>query len=434
MPGFLHRNDRRGEYPESYYAASVSPARPLLPWKGDGQCDICIIGGGYTGLSSALHLAQAGYNVLVLDAHRMGWGASGRNGGQVGTGQRLDQIELESIVSLADAHRLWTLAQDAKALVFKLIAEHQIECDLTYGYIHADHRARFGPETRAHVEHLQRHYNYDKVRVLDSDEIQERIGSPYYFGGYEDSGAAHLHPLNYALGLARAASRAGAELFERSEVTRIETGRRPRVHVNGGCITADYVIVACNGYLDGILPPHARQVMPINNYILATEPLGDERARSLIANNECVSDSRFVINYFRLSADRRLLFGGGETYGSKFPDDIKAFVKRPMLEVFPQLEDVQIDYGWGGTLAITMRRLPSFMRVSPSVYSVAGYSGHGVALATLAGRILCDAIRGQAENFDLMGKLPTPSFPGGTLLRWPLLTMAMLYYAMRDRL
>ena len=434
MPSFLHRNDRRGEYPASYYAASASPAPPFPQWEGNGQCDVCIIGGGYTGLSSALHLAQAGYRVKVLDAHRMGWGASGRNGGQVGTGQRLDQIELESMVGDADAHRLWALAQDAKALVFKIIAEHKIECDLTYGYIHADHRARFAPQTWDHVEHLQSHYNYDKVRVLDSGEIQERIGSPYYFGGYEDLGAAHLHPLNYAIGLARAAGRAGAELYECSEVTRIKAGRRPQVHVNGGCITADYVIFACNGYLDGILPPLARQVMPINNYILATEPLGDESARSIITNNECVSDSRFVINYFRLSADKRLLFGGGETYGSKFPDDIKAFVKRPMLEIFPHLKDVAIDYGWGGTLAITRRRLPSFMRASPNVYAVAGYSGHGVALATLAGRILCDAVRGQAEDFDLMATLPTPSFPGGTLLRWPLLTLAMFYYAMRDRL
>lgn len=430
----LHANDRRGEYPRSWYAATAAPApmRPALA--GPRRADVCIIGAGYTGLSAALHLAEAGLEVVVLDAHRAGWGASGRNGGQAGTGQRRDQEELEAMLGRPDARRLWDLAEEAKALVRSLIARHAIDCDASPGIIHADHKARHVPHSRAHAEKLNREYDYPHIRFVDREEMRTLVGSPAYHGGTIDTDAFHLHPLNYALGLARAAEAAGATIFEQSEVTRIVRGDPAVVRTAGGEVSAAHVLVACNGYVGGLEPGTAARVMPINNFIIATEPLGEARAGQLIANNAAVADSRFVVNYFRLTPDFRLLFGGGESYGYRFPADIPAFVRRPMLKVYPDLADVAIDYGWGGTLAITAKRLPAYRRVSANILSASGFSGQGVTLATLAGRLAGEAILGQAERFDVMAAIPATPFPGGAYLRQPLLAAAMSWYALRDRL
>jgi gamma-glutamylputrescine oxidase len=431
---YLHRNDRAGEYPQSYYAATMQALPEQPTWAGDGTADVCIVGAGYTGLSAALHLATRGYDVVVVDAHRVGWGASGRNGGQLGSGQRVEQDVLEGRHGAAVADALWNLGQSAKQLTKSIIARHGIECDLTPGVMHADHRARFVDDSRAYVELLNTRYNYPHASFIDRDAMRDMVGSKGYHGGILDSDAAHLHPLNYALGLARAAQRAGARLFERSEVLHIDAGSSPVVRLTNGCINARHLILACNGYLEVLSRPVAARVMPINNYIIATEPLDEATARSLIRDDVAVADSRFVVNYFRLSVDRRLLFGGGESYSSKFPADIRAFVQKPMLEVYPQLADTRIDYGWGGTLGITWKRMPYFTRLGPTTYSAGGYSGHGVAMATLAGEILAETIDGQASRFDVFATLPTPRFPGGSLLRWPLLATGMLYYALLDRL
>jgi gamma-glutamylputrescine oxidase len=428
----LHANDRAGEYPPSFYAATRAEFAHLPPLAGEVHADVCVIGAGYTGLSAALHLAQRGYRVVVLEAHRVGFGASGRNGGQVGSGQRLDQEALEATVGRADARRLWDLAEEAKGMVRGLIAEHDMPVQFYPGIAHACWTAGEAREAQAYAEKLRRDYDYDQVETLSRDQMARLIPSGVFAGGEVDRGAGHVHPLNYAIGLARAALAAGAVIHERSEVTRVDQGAKPLVHTAEGQVICDHLILACNGYLGGLVPQVAARVMPINNFIVATEPLG-ARAAQVLAEPVAVADTKFVVNYWRLSEDNRLLFGGGESYGYRFPDIVKT-VRKPMLEIYPALRDVRIDHAWGGTLAITMTRNPCFLRIAPNILSASGYSGHGVALATLAGRLLAEAVAGQAERFDLMSTLPTPRFPGGAMLRWPILVLAMTWYSLRDRL
>jgi gamma-glutamylputrescine oxidase len=428
----LFVNDRAGEYPPSWYAATAAPLDRFAPLQGEVRADVCIVGAGYTGLSAALHLAQRGLRVVVLEAHRVGFGASGRNGGQVGSGQRLDQDEIERIVGRDDARRLWDLAEDAKALVRSLIADHAMPCTFRPGVAHACRSDREVAAAHAYADRLRHDYGYDQTEPLDRAGIRALIGSDAFAGGEVDRGAGHVHPLNYAIGLARAAVAAGAAIHEGSLVTGLVEGRPARVTTAAGHVLADHVILACNGYLGDLVPQVAARVMPINNFIVATEPLGD-RAAEVLSEPVAVADSRFVVNYWRLSDDNRLLFGGGESYGYRFPDIIRT-VSKPMLGIYPQLADAKIDYAWGGTLAITLSRLPCFLRVTPNVLSASGYSGHGVALATMAGKVLAEAVAGQAERFDLMASLPTPRFPGGAATRWPLLVLAMTWYSMRDRL
>jgi gamma-glutamylputrescine oxidase len=432
----LTANDTPGQHAPSFYATTANWTTAHSPLEGPRSCSVCIVGGGYTGLSAALHLAERGLDVILLEANRIGWGASGRNGGQVGSGQRVEQTVLEERHGKSHARLLWDLAEDSKALVKGLIARHEIACDYTPGILHADHRKSFVTESRDYVEHLRLVYGYEHIRFIDGDEIGNHVGSPRYHGGSLDMGAGHLHPLNFALGIGRAAEAAGAKLFEETRVTGIEgkgTGR-VTVKTERGEVRADHLILACNGYLGRLDRETAAHVMPINNFIVATEPLSEGEAGKIIPNNAAVADSKFVINYFRLSADRRLLFGGGENYGYRFPEDIKAFVRAPMLEIFPQLEDVAIDYGWGGTLAITPKRMPYFARLAPNMLTATGYSGHGVAMATLGGQLLAEAVAGTAGRFDVFEKLDIPAFPGGDRLRFPLLVLAMTWFSLRDRL
>ena len=428
----LHINDKRGEYPPSYYAATATPLAPFPMLKGQQTADVCVVGGGYTGLSAALHLAGRGYDVVLLEAHRAGFGASGRNGGQVGSGQRQDQVWIEKTVGRENAHRLWSLAEEAKALVKSLIADHAMPVTFYPGIAHACRTEAEVRDTHAYAEKLRRDYGYTHLEPLDQTAIRRLIGSTAYKGGEVDRDAGHLHPLNYALGLAAAAANAGVRIHELSEVHRVEPGPKPVVRTSAGHVTCDTVILAGNGYLGQLNLEVAAKVMPINNFIVATEPLGD-RATEILAEPIAVADSRFVVNYWRLSEDNRLLFGGGESYGYRFPDILKT-VAKPMLEVYPQLKDARIDYAWGGTLAITMNRMPCFTRPAQNILSASGYSGHGVAMATLAGKLLAEATPAQSERFALMASLPQPRFPGGVTLRSPLLVMAMTWYAMRDRL
>ncbi|MCC9623078.1 FAD-binding oxidoreductase [Thalassospira sp. MA62] len=435
-PNLLTANDKAGAYPLSYYAATANALDPFAALEGEQSCDVVVIGGGFTGLSSALHLAERGYDVILLEAHRVGWGASGRNGGQVGSGQRREQDELEKMVGAADAKMLWGIAEQSKDIVKSLIKKHDIKCDWKPGILHADHRARFVPETHEYVEKLQTEYGYNDIRAVGRDEIRNMVGTEFYHGGSLDMGAGHLHPLNFALGLGDAARAAGARIFERSVVTSYENqGDKVVVKTkNGAVVRANKLILGCNGYLDALEDRVARRVMPINNFVIATEPLGDDLARELIRDDVAVADSKFVINYYRLSADKRMLFGGGETYGYTFPKDIKSFVSPYMLEVYPTLKDVKIDYGWGGTLAITMNRMPFFGRIEDNIYTATGYSGHGVAMATLAGEIMADTIAGTMERFDVMSRVKIPVFPGGKALRFPMLVAAMLWFSLRDKL
>lgn len=421
----LYANDKAGEYPPSYYAATATALAEYPALKGQEVADVCIIGGGYTGLSAALHCAQAGLSVVLLEAHRCGFGASGRNGGQVGSGQRLEQDDLERMAGKDAARKLWDMGEDAKALVKDLAARMGVP--FHSGVAHACYSQTEVDHGRAYSEKLARDYGYTQVEPLP----EGLIGSAAFKGGDVDRGAGHLHPLNFALGLARAATAAGARIFERSEVHQMTHGLRTIVQTGKGRVSCAHVILAGNGYLAGLDQKVSARVMPINNFIIATEPLG-ARAAGVLAENIAVADTKFVVNYWRLSDDRRLLFGGGESYGYRFPDIIKT-VRKPMLAVYPQLADVRIDYAWGGTLAITMNRMPCFIRSKANVLSASGYSGHGVAMATLAGKLLAQAVQGKASGFDVMAALPQPRFPGGAALRWPLLVAAMSWYSLRDR-
>jgi len=418
----------------SYYAASANPAAELPPLHGSARADVCVIGGGYTGLSTALHLAERGLDTVLLEAERVGWGASGRNGGQVGTGQRRPQRELEALLGDGHARLLWELGLDAVALVRELVARHSIACDLGTGVLYAGWKARDARHLADEERHLRQHYGYAGCGVLSAAEMRDLSGSTVFSGGLIDEGALHLHPLNFALGLAEAARRAGARMHEGSRVLGYEGGSRLRVRTAQGEVEADHLVLACNGYLGRLEPRIAGRIMPINNFMLATEPLDEATARAINPRDLAMQDSRFVINYWKLSADRRLLFGGGENYSARFPADIRSFVRAHMLEIYPQLARTRIDYGWGGTLAITLRRMPAFGRLAPNILYALGYSGHGVPTATLAGKLIAGALAGDQAGFDVMARIPTPRFPGGTLLRYPGMVLGLLYYALRDRL
>lgn len=420
----------------TWYEAST-PRLPLPQITADQRADICIIGAGYTGLSAALHLAQTGHRVVVLEAGDIGEGASGRNGGQLHSGQRLDQETLERSRNAQDARRLWQIAKDAKALTHSLIQSHEIDARFRPGIAFA---ARSKPEANAayaHAEHLHHAYGYDQIHPLNKQQLCGLIGSNAFQGGTIDHGAGHLHPLRYAQGLAQAALKAGVQIYSHSKALDISPGPNAQITTLASgrkfTVKADQIILACNGLLGNLEPKTARHVMPINNFIAATAPLGT-KARELLSEDIAAYDSKFVVNYWRLSEDNRLLFGGGESYRRAFPRNIAAKVRKSMCAVYPQLKDIPIDYAWGGTLGITMSRMPFFAQPQKGVWTASGYAGHGIAMATMAGRILADAINADMNDFNVMARIQPPAFPGGPLLGHPLLTLAMTWYGLRDRL
>lgn len=434
MIDLLTANDAPGAYPPSYYAATANPFPSCPPLDGDKRADVCIIGAGFTGLSAALSLAGRGLSVIVLEAQRIAWGASGRNGGQLGSGQRVDQTALEAMLGTDHARALWHLAEEAKATVRDYISTHDIACDLHDGLIHAALSDAGTRAAHAEAAHLQKHLGYNQLEPLDAQSLQSAVATKIYRGGVLDRGAGHLHPLNYALGMAAAAQSGGVTLHEQTRVRSVSDTAPHVVQTDTGSVHAGHVLYACNGYIDGLEPQAAAHVMPINNFIVTTEPLGRERARALIRDNVAVNDSKFVVNYYRLTADDRMLFGGGESYGYRFPRDIAALVRPNMLKVFPQLADARIEHAWGGTLGITASRLPYFRSLGPTRLVAGGYSGHGVAMASLAGKLMAQHVLGAPEGFAAFARLAHRRFPGGARMRHPLLVLAMSWYALRDRI
>ena len=421
------------DYPQSYYAASAIPHARHPDLEGQVEADVCVVGGGFTGVSAALHLAERGYQVVLVEAARIGWGASGRNGGQLGTGLRKDVVELEPRLGRDRTRVLWDMAAEAMDIITDRIDRHGIRCDYRRGNLLAATRKRFLPELAAEVELVSKHYGYHGYRLLDQAQIREAIASERYCGGRMDSGGGHLHPLNFVLGMAQAAQAAGVRLYENSVVERVDWLSPPSVKTARGQVRSRYVLLCGNAYLGEVEPRISNKILPIANHMLATEPLGEERAHELIRDGCCVCATKFVVDYYRFSADHRMLFGGGETYSYQEPPDIKQFVRGYMLKVFPQLHDARIDYAWSGQLAVTMDRLPHFGRLGSTGFFVQGFSGSGVVLAQLAGRLMAEAVAGSAERFDVFADLEHRSFPGGALLRKPLLIAGMLYYALKDR-
>lgn len=425
----LYRNDQPGAFPPSYYAAtaSIPEERPALDT--DVRVDVAVVGAGFTGLSTALHAAEKGLKVAVIDAHRAGFGASGRNGGQAGSAWNKDQVWLEKRVGLDDARKLWDLTVEAKALTRQLVAAHAPDAHLKPGIFHGAWDKAGVEEWRAIADHLASNYDY-QTELITGDAVQDVVRSPIYAGGVLDMDAGHLHPLRYVLGLARAAETAGAVIYERTEATKISNGV---ITTPGGTLTAETIVLAGNGYLPDLNPNVSARVMPINSFIAATEPLGD-RADDILPRDVAVADDKFVVNYFRLSDDKRLLFGGRENYGIGFPADILTALRARMERLFPQIEGVGIDYHWGGTLGITMNRLPYIRRLDAKTIVAGGFSGHGVAITSLVGKIIAEAIAGDEARLNLLGKLPVSPFPGGKHARSPLLTLAMTWFSLRDRL
>jgi gamma-glutamylputrescine oxidase len=421
-------------YPDSFYAATAVGVRDYPVLEGERQADVCVIGGGFTGLSAALNLAERGLDVVLLEAERIGFGASGRCGGLVGSGQRKEVMETEEMFGLERSKQLWDMAEAAKQEIRDRVDKHDIACDLQRGQLVGIHKKRYVGWARELADVLAERYNYPFCAVLNAEETRARVASNSFLEGMYDSEALTLHPLNYCLGLARAAAEAGVRIYENSRVNNYSHTDPAKVETASGTVSASFVVLACNGYLGDLEPRVAGKIMPINNFMIATEPLDESRAKALINGRFGVHDTRFVVNYFRVSDDHRLLFGGGENYRAGFPSDIKKFVRPHMLRLFPQLNDVAIDYGWGGTLSVTVNRLPHVGRLQPNVYFGQGYSGHGISVASFAGKVIAEAITGTADRFDVFANLPTHTFPGGTLLRYPGMVLAMLYYTIKDRI
>ena len=422
------------DYPNSWYASTSPTGDALAPLIGHIDTDVCIIGGGYTGLSAAIHLRKLGYEVTLLEARRVGWGASGRNGGHVGTGQRAGQDQLEKWVGVDHARALWQLGLDAVKLVESLVHEFAINCELGQGNLHLASKRSHYRELREEVAHLQRQYNYDGASYVPAHEVAQYTSAQGCFGGLLDKGARHLHPMQYALGLRDAALSLGAKLYEYSPAESYQETDTVHVKTPTGAVRARFLVLGCNGYLGKLEPRIAGNIMPINNFMIATAPLPADLRAAINPKNMSLSDSLFVIDYWKFSADGRLLFGGGENYTSRFPQDIKSFVRPYMLKLYPELAQTPIDYGWGGTLGITMNRMPDFGRLGRNIFYAQGFSGHGVPTATMAGQLMAHAINGDAERFNLMASVPTHRFPGGTLLRWPGLVAGMLFYSLLDKL
>lgn len=421
------------EHAPSYYAATANPAPRHPALAGAVSADVVVVGGGFTGLSAALSAAEAGYSVVLLEAKRIGWGASGRNGGQMIPGMRWSASDLLSEFGEERARGLIALGLEAGQRVRARIAKHGIACDLRDGHFHAAWKPAHLDAMKRERDDLARLAGCENLRVAGRGEVAQYVASEAYHGGLYDPDGGHLHPLNYALGLADAALAAGVRIFEDSPVTAMDHGTPVQVKTPAGQVTARMGVLACDTDVAGVEAAFAGAMMPIANYNVATAPLGEDQASALIPSNASIAESRFVLNYYRLTADHRLLFGGGEKYTPTPPADVPGFVRRFIERIFPQLRGVRIDYGWGGMVGVTRSRLPQFGRIGNTFYAH-GYSGHGVLLTTLAGELIVEAMRGTAERFDLMASLPRQDFPGGALLRHPLHVAGMLWYAMRDRL
>ena len=420
----------------SFYRSSVEDLNSQDQLTSDIDVDICVIGGGLTGISSAINLSKKGYSVILCEARKIGWGASGRNGGQLGIGMRKDQFTIEKKLGLKHAKELWSLGLEAVEDVKNLIKENEIDCHLVNGVMSTACFEKDIDEYKFEIEHMAKNYDFEGYKFFNKEKIREEINSKMYLAGLLNSGSYHLNPLKLTLGLAKVAQKNKVKIFENTPIEKIrEEGDRVQVMSKKGLIRANQVVVACNGYLDSILGSKKNKFMPINNYVVATEPLGEKRARQIIKNNYAVCDTRFIIDYYRFSEDWRMIFGGGETFTSNFVKNATSFVSKRMIKVFPQLQNVKIDYSWGGTLAITVNRLPHFGTLMNNKVSYAfGYSGHGLALSVLAGKLIGENIHGDHERFKFFSDINHMSIPLGSIFRRPIYSSAILYYKIRDYL
>jgi gamma-glutamylputrescine oxidase len=422
---------------QNYYFATTPPPPPHAALRGEISADVCVVGGGISGLSAALHLAERGFSVALLEAERLGFGGSGRSGGQTIFGYASGQEKLERLVGEADARFMWDIALEGMNLIREQIAKHSIACDYVAGHMHVGVKPRHDAELRAEVDSLHEKYDYRSVRLVSHEELRGIVPTERYTTGIYDSNSGHLQPYKYTLGLGRAAANAGVRIFENSWVTRLDIAGSAstdnRAHTQSGTVRARHLLIAGNALLGDLVPALARKLMAVGTYIAATEVLGAERAASLITNNAAVADINWVLDYFRRSADHRLLFGGRVSYSGVDPFDSARVLRKRIARVFPQLNP-RIEFAWGGYVDITPNRAPHFGRLGPNVYFLQGFSGHGMVLSGIAGKLVAEAMAGSAGRFDVFAKIPHGDFPGGRYFRRPALVLAMLWFRLKDLL
>jgi gamma-glutamylputrescine oxidase len=424
--------------PQNYYYATTPAAPPLPPLRGDARADVCVVGGGISGLSAALHLRERGYDVVLLEAKHLGFGGSGRSGGQSIFGYACEMSTLEKAVGEQIARRMWDIACQGLDLQRELIARHRIDCHYQPGHMIVGLKKRHDDALRAEVDHLATKYDYHSLRFLDRDETRQIIASDRYTSALHDTNGGHLQPYRYTLGLGAAAVAAGVRIHEDSWVTRLDVAQDATtdhvVHTAQGQVRARHLLIAGGALLGKLVPRLARKLIAIGTYIVATQPLGEERARALIRNGAAVADMNWILDYFRVLKDHRLLFGGRVSYSGIDPFDSARVLRRRISTVFPQLTDARVEYAWGGYLDITPNRAPHFGRLGPNAYYIQGLSGHGMVISGIAGKLASQAIAGSAERFDMFGRIRHVDFPGGTLLRRPALVLAMMWFRLLDLL
>ncbi|WP_040260306.1 NAD(P)/FAD-dependent oxidoreductase [Pseudomonas massiliensis] len=422
-------------HPASYYAATRLPHPYYRALQGHLEVDVCIVGAGFSGLNTAIELAERGLSVAVLEARTIGWGASGRNGGQLirGVGHEVEQFE--PLLGHEGVRQLKQMGLEAVDIVRQRIETHRLDCDLTWGYCDLANTPRQFEAFADEITELRGLGYRHALELVTPAQLPQVVGSNRYAGGLVDMGSGHLHPLNLAQGEAALASRLGVELFERSPVTGIDHGPKVKVRTAQGSVEAGTLVLACNAYLNDLNPELGGKILPAGSYIIATEPLGESVARQVSPRNLAMCDQRVTVDYFRLTADRRLLFGGACHYSGRDPKDIARYMRPKMLKVFPQLERARIDYQWAGMIGIGANRLPQIGRLAehPNVFYAQAYAGHGLNATHLAGRLLGQAITGQVGGgFELFARVPHITFPGGKHLRSPLLALGMLWHRLKE--
>lgn len=423
----------------SYYAASANEQPNYPQLQADIEADVCVVGGGFAGLSAAIELADRGYSVVVLEAKHVGWGASGRNGGQLIAGLACEQDVIESALGLDPAKKVWGMTLEALDLVRERVKRFEIKCDLADGFLGVAVNAGKGATMRNWLDGMAQKYNYNaEAEWISPSDIRQWIDSPRYHSGYYDKRGGHLHPLNYCLGLAKGASYLGVRIYQNSPVTSMQKGEPAILKTETGSVKAKFVVLAGNMYLPEVspklAPALARRIMPVGTYIIGTEQIDSTLKTKLIPSNAAVCDTNFVLDYFRFSADNRMIYGGRVSYSAMTPPNLTTNMQARMAQTFPQLKNTKVEYTWGGFVDITMNRAPDFGRIAPNIYYLQGFSGHGVALTGMAGKLVAEAIAGQAERLDLMASIPHHDFPGGRLLRTPALILGMAWYQLRDAL
>lgn len=418
---------------KTYYAATTNPAPNRPPLQGDVHADVCVIGAGYTGLSTALFLAEAGLQVVVLEAVKVGFGASGRNGGQLVNSYSRDIDTVAQQVDANAAKLIGDMAFEGNRIIRERIARYSISCDLKNGGVFA----AFNDKQMHHLEAQQKlwaSYGYDKVELLDKAQLRAIVHTDQYVGGSIDLGGGHMHSLNLALGEAAAIESHGGTIYEHSAVNKIERGASPIVYTAQGRVLAKKVVVAGNAYLGNLVPELSAKSMPCGSQVVTTEVLSDDMVRDLIPNGECVEDCNYLLDYYRITGDNRLLYGGGVVYGARDPSNVEALIRPKMLKTFPQLKDVKIDFAWTGNFLLTVSRLPQVGILNEHIYYSQGCSGHGITYTHLAGKVLSEAILGRPERMNAFAQLPHYPFPGGRMFSVPFSAIGAAWYSLRDRL